>query len=134
MATRKILWIYAIPLLLVLIFAQNALSQERRKVPLEDALAAAAEDKATVERAYIARQSAERRKASHTKERRSISVELGDGLAPEDRELADRVKFKGADRAFREKEAIAKIEREWKAVNKAVERVLLEKSEGDQKL
>lgn len=125
MAMPLIQWIYAIPLLMIALFPPLASAQERQKVSIESVLAEAAAEKESVERHYRARLAAERRQARQSG-KRTISVKLGDGLAPEDRELADRGKFAGADRAYREKEAIAKLEHEWKEVNKAVQQALTE--------
>lgn len=127
MANRKIQGIYAITLLALMLIHPGAFAQERQKVSIDEILAAATAEKETVERDYRARRAAERRRAQQTGER-TIAVKLGDGLAPEDRELADRGKFRGSDRSYREKEAVARLEREWKEVNKALQRVLTEDS------
>lgn len=131
MALIKTYGIYAITLVAAFAITSDAFAQERKQVPVAEILAEAAAEKALVERSYRANQAAGRANEGRT-EQRTISVEIGDGLAPEG-ELAGRA-GKGQDRSYREKEAVAKLEREWKEVNKAMKRAIIEKIEADQKL
>ncbi len=119
MAVRRSQWMYTIPLLAVLFFHLEASARERQKVPIKEILAAATAERELIERDYRSKLAAENAKTDPSE--RMIAVTLGDGLAPGG-ELTHRVKE--SDRSYQEKEAIEKLEREWKEVNKAVKRAL----------
>jgi hypothetical protein len=102
----------------------SAVAEARDLALLNKALADSTQERAGVEREYKKNDATSRNshRAGDLSEIRAISVELGDELGAESGG-GDHLKFHDKNRVFREKAVSAKLDREWKDVNRSMKEV-----------